>query len=264
MSSEAERCGYRVRLATHRCFDKFVRDSGLEFYDMGGDLTDLMAYLVKNPSLMPSLESVRGGDIGRKRKTMIEMLQGCWNLCIKPDAITSAPFVVDAIVAYPPSFVHVHCAQALAVERDARLPASAGQDELAKWLSYGLVDLMTWQGLGHVINGWCKKVLELDVVPNTMGPFLVNHLKIPHSYCWSSALVAKPSGWGEELDVCGFFIRDEPGYHPPADLANFLAAEQPPVYVGFGSIVLEEPERLHAAVVEAARVSGVRLVISRG
>ncbi|KXJ86093.1 glycosyltransferase family 28 domain-containing protein [Microdochium bolleyi] len=280
-----QRCGHRVRLATHGCFDKFVRDSGLEFYDIGGDPTDLMAYMVKNPSLMPSFESVRGGDIGRKRKMMTEMLQGCWDSCVEPDAITGAPFVADAIVANPPSFAHVHCAQALGVPAHIMftMPWSATRafphplvkmsgergagsidPGVANWLSYGLVDLMTWQGLGDVINGWRKKVLELDAVPNTMGPFLVNHLKIPHTYCWSPALVAKPSDWGEELDVCGFFIRDEPDYDPPADLADFLAAGQPPVYVGFGSIVLEDPERLHAAIVEAARVSGVRLIISRG
>lgn len=38
-----QRRGHRVRLATHGVFAKFVRDSGLEFYDIGGDPTDLMA-----------------------------------------------------------------------------------------------------------------------------------------------------------------------------------------------------------------------------
>lgn len=35
--------GHRVRLATHNNFDQFVRDSGIEFYPIGGDPTDLMA-----------------------------------------------------------------------------------------------------------------------------------------------------------------------------------------------------------------------------
>jgi len=32
-----------------------------------------------------------------------------------PDATTGTPFVADAIIANPPSFAHVHCAQALGV-----------------------------------------------------------------------------------------------------------------------------------------------------
>lgn len=120
--------------------------------------------MVKNPSLMPSLESMRGGDIGRKRKMMTEMLQGCWRSCIEPDAVTRAPFVADAIVANPPSFAHVHCAQALGLPAHIMFTmpwsatrafphplvkmSGAGDIEpgVANWLTYGLVDLMTWQG----------------------------------------------------------------------------------------------------------------------
>jgi len=276
-----QRHGHRVRLATHGTFDNFVRESGLEFYDIGGDPTDLMAYMVKNPGLMPSFESMRGGDVGRKRKMMAEILKGCWNSCIRPDAVTSQPFVADVIIANPPSFAHVHCAQALGIPAHIMftMPWSAtrafphplvkmspGEIEpgVANFLTYGLVEHMTWQGLGDVINGWRKKTLELDPVSPTTGPSIVSHLRIPHTYCWSPALVPKPSDWGNELDVCGFFLRDEPSYDPPADLAQFLAAGPAPLYVGFGSIVLEDPERLHAIILEAAQACGVRLIISRG
>lgn len=59
-------------------------------------------------------------------------------------------------------------------------------------------------------------------------------------------------------------MRDELEYTPPVDLAEFLSAGSPPLYVGFGSIVLEDPERLHKVILEAARVCGLRLLVSRG
>lgn len=37
LGTELQRHGHRVRLATHGQFDKFVRDSGLEFFSIGGD-----------------------------------------------------------------------------------------------------------------------------------------------------------------------------------------------------------------------------------
>ncbi|RKU48821.1 hypothetical protein DL546_006821 [Coniochaeta pulveracea] len=72
-------------------------------------------YMVKIPGLIPSMESLRGGDVGRKRRMMKEVLQGCWASCIQPDPLSEQPFVADAIIANPPSFAHAHCAQALGV-----------------------------------------------------------------------------------------------------------------------------------------------------
>lgn len=46
---------HRVRIATHPTFQAFVEDSGLEFFSLGGDPAELMAYMVKNPGLMPSV-----------------------------------------------------------------------------------------------------------------------------------------------------------------------------------------------------------------
>lgn len=152
-----------MRLATHNVFDSFVRNSGLEFYPIGGDPADLMAYMVKNPGLIPKMKSLRAGDIQRKRSMVAEMLQGCWNSCIEDDLLTATPFVADAIIANPPSFAHVHCAQALSIPVHlmftmpwshtaafphplANLKYSETSANFANYASYGIVEWMTWQG----------------------------------------------------------------------------------------------------------------------
>lgn len=45
----AEQGGHRVRLATHPAFKEFVEENGVEFFDVGGDPAELMAFMVKNP-----------------------------------------------------------------------------------------------------------------------------------------------------------------------------------------------------------------------
>ena len=122
-----EEHGHRVRIATHPAFKKFIEhDSGLEFFSVGGDPAELMAFMVKNPGLMPSLSTVRAGEIGRKRDAMFEMFQGFWRACINATDdekdISNLkmmggkhPFVADAIIANPPCFAHVHCAERLGV-----------------------------------------------------------------------------------------------------------------------------------------------------
>lgn len=67
-----------------------------------------------------------------------------------------------------------------------------------------------------------------------------------------------------DVDVCGFFFREPPQYEPPAEIANFLAAGSPPVYIGFGSIVIDEPAKLTATILDAVKAVGVRAIVSRG
>lgn len=131
--------GHRVRLATHATFKKFVEDNGLEFFSIGGDPAQLMAFMVKNPGLVPGIETIKGGDIARHRKTMFEIVKGCWRSCLeagdgmnyeahkhygpvshrsesrRTHSTNSEPFIADAIIANPPSFAHIHIAERLGI-----------------------------------------------------------------------------------------------------------------------------------------------------
>ncbi len=51
---------------------------------------------------------------------------------------------------------------------------------------------------------------------------------------------------------------------PPADLRLFLISGRPPVYIGFGSIVIDNPDETTAMILEAVQMTGVRAIVSRG
>ena len=131
-----EAYGHRVRLATHGTFKNFVEKNGLEFFSIGGDPAELMAFMVKNPGLMPGMDSLKNGDVGKRRRGMDEIIQGCWRSCFEGGDGTTVrtnahskggramldnnigiarPFIADAIIANPPSFAHIHCAEKLGV-----------------------------------------------------------------------------------------------------------------------------------------------------
>lgn len=117
--------GHRIRLATHGVFKKFVEENGLEFFDIGGDPAELMAFMVNNPNLIPSMKSFKAGDIGKRRKVMAEIIRGCWKSCFENvdednldeniSNMKRTPFVANAIIANPPSFAHIHCAERLGI-----------------------------------------------------------------------------------------------------------------------------------------------------
>ncbi|KAL8875030.1 MAG: hypothetical protein Q9198_006557, partial [Flavoplaca austrocitrina] len=183
--------GHRVRLATHRIFKSFVQENGLEFFSIGGDPAELMAFMVKNPGLLPGMDSLKSGDVGKRRKGMYEIFIGCWNSCIElgdgtsPDDPSARPFVADAIIANPPSFAHIHCAERLGIP------------------------------------------LHIMFTP-TDTPY--------------------PAG----------------SFTPPLDLKAFLEAGPPPVYIGFGSIVVDDPNGMTKLIFEAVKMTGQRALVSKG
>jgi sterol 3beta-glucosyltransferase len=65
-------------------------------------------------------------------------------------------------------------------------------------------------------------------------------------------------------DVCGFFFREPPRYTPPAGLEEFLRSRPPPIYIGFGSIVMENPQLMTETILCAVREVGVRAIVSKG
>ncbi|KAI0891895.1 glycosyltransferase family 1 protein [Annulohypoxylon nitens] len=284
LGNELQRYGHRVRLATHDIFESFVTTSNLEFYPIGGDPTELMAYMVKNPGLLPSMKSILSGDVQKKRLMVSQILKGCWRSCVEPDRKSGKPFVAEAIIANPPSFAHVHCAEALGIPLHlmftmpwsstrffshplANIHVSDKMSEkslqVLNWITFAIVEFMTWQGLGDLINDW-RLTIDLAPIPFTEGPLLTDKLKIPATYCWSPALIPKPKDWADHIDVCGFFFREQPQYTPPPDLKEFLRRGPAPIYVGFGSIVVDDSEKLTQMILTAATEIGARLIISRG
>ncbi|KAJ6444747.1 UDP-glucose,sterol transferase [Purpureocillium lavendulum] len=289
-----EQYGHRVRVATHPAFRDLVQnDSGLEFFSVGGDPSELMAFMVKNPGMIPSLQTVRAGEIGKRRDAMAGMFEGFWRSCIhatddekdKPNLKLMGdkdPFVADCIIANPPSFAHIHCAEALGIPLHLVFtfpytPTQAFPHPLASikksnvdpgytnFISYPLVDMMVWQGLGDLINSFRINTLALDPVSTLWAPGASYRLHVPFTYLWSPGLVPKPADWGDEIDVTGFVFLDlADSFTPDPALVKFLAAGEKPIYIGFGSIVVDDAEKFTDMIFEAIKKSGVRALVSRG
>jgi UDP:flavonoid glycosyltransferase YjiC (YdhE family) len=298
--------GHRVRIATHPTFRDFVTENGLEFFSIGGDPAELMAFMVKNPGLMPGIDSLKNGDIGKRRAGIYEMITGCWRSCIEAGDGTGMeasdnlldrrassdsgiggnpllkPFVADAIIANPPSFAHVHIAEKLGIPLHlmftmpwsptqsfphplANITSSNADSAITNFISYALVDMLTWQGLGDVINKFRERSLGLEPISIMWAPGMASRLRIPWTYCWSPALIPKPADWGNYIDISGFFFLNlASNYTPSPDLAEFLAAGPPPVYIGFGSIVVDDPNAMTKMIFEAVRKTGQRALVSKG
>lgn len=264
--------GHRVRLATHANFKEFVLTSGLEFFPLGGDPKVLAGYMVKNKGFLPSGPS----EIPIQRNQMKEIVYSLLPACKDPDLDSGIPFKADAIIANPPAYGHTHVAEALKIPihifftmpwtptSEFPHPLSRVKQPAGYRLSYQIVDSMIWLGIRDMVNDMRKKKLKLRPVTYLSGS-QGSDSDIPHGYIWSPHLVPKPKDWGPKVDVVGFCFLDlASNYEPPQELVKWLEAGQKPIYIGFGSLPVQEPEKMTQIIVDALEETGQRGIINKG
>lgn len=67
----------------------------------------------------------------------------------------------------------------------ANIQTPSADVSLTNYASYVLVEMMTWQGIGSVINSFRHNTLELEHIDLSWAPGMLARLKIPHTYLWS-------------------------------------------------------------------------------
>ncbi|OIT36313.1 sterol 3-beta-glucosyltransferase ugt80b1 [Nicotiana attenuata] len=141
----------------------------------------------------------------------------------------------------------------------ARVPQAAGY-----WLSYIVVDLLIWWGIRSYINEFRKKKLNLPPI----AYFSTYHGSISHfptGYIWSPHVVPKPKDWGPLVDVVGYcFLNLGSNYQPPEEFIKWIQNGSKPVYIGFGSMPLEDSPKTTDIILEALKNTGQRGIIDRG
>ncbi|EEF41276.1 sterol 3-beta-glucosyltransferase UGT80A2 isoform X1 [Ricinus communis] len=264
--------GHRVRLATHSNFKEFVLTAGLEFFPLGGDPKVLAGYMVKNKGFLPSGPS----EIPTQRNQLKDIINSLLPACKEPDMDSGIPFKADAIIANPPAYGHSHVAEALKVPLHVFFtmpwtptsefphPLSRVKQPAGYRLSYQIVDSLIWLGIRDMINDVRKKKLKLRPVTYLSGSQGYDS-DIPHGYIWSPHLVPKPKDWGPKIDVVGFCFLDlASNYEPPESLVKWLEAGPKPIYIGFGSLPVQEPEKMTQIIVHALEQTGQRGIINKG
>ncbi|KAL1543699.1 sterol 3beta-glucosyltransferase [Salvia divinorum] len=264
--------GHHVRLATHSNFRGFVKSAGVDFYPLGGDPRILAGYMARNKGLIPSAP----GEIAIQRKQIKAIIESLLPACTEPDLITGEPFRAQAIIANPPAYGHAHVAEALGVPLHifftmpwtptyafphplARVPQSAGY-----WLSYILVDLLIWWGIRGLINEFRRNKLKLPPIAYFSSYHgSISHL--PTGYMWSPHVVPKPDDWGNQVDVVGYcFMNLGSKYQPSEEFAEWIQKGSPPIYIGFGSMPLDDTNKTTKTILEALEITGQRGIVDRG
>jgi UDP:flavonoid glycosyltransferase YjiC (YdhE family) len=87
----------------------------------------------------------------------------------------------------------------------------------------------------------------------------------PFLMAYSEAFLPRPKDWPDHVEVTGFWFQDTPSsWQPPADLVRFIESGSPPIYAGFGSMVMKDPQATVNMILEAVAKNNVRAMIAEG
>ncbi|KAL7688632.1 putative UDP-glucuronosyl/UDP-glucosyltransferase, Glycosyltransferase family 28 [Plasmopara halstedii] len=279
--------GHRVRLATHAIYRNFVTSQGVEFYPLAGDPKELSAYMVKTGGhLIPLNLGTIHKDVSRNLQIIKEIIYSTWPAVSEADpdgegpGIPGKPFRAQAIISNPVTYGHIHVAERLGVPLHIMFPQPwvpttafphplsnmpyTGKAKKVNYMSYKMIDLLMWQGTEKIVNAFRKEKLQLRKIrAGEGGRDILLDLAIPHAFMWSPRLVPKPNDWGDIYDVVGTVTLQSPSssYTPSPELEAFLGNDPGPIFVGFGSMVLQDPKGVTKMIIEASVQARVRVLI---
>ena len=130
---------------------------------------------------------------------------------------------------------------------------------------------LTTQVFWHGGNLGFKRLQKIG--PDTFDltlrwPFKVdeNRFTTPLIFAYSPMVIPRPADWSSpHIHIPGYFFLDmSESYQPPAKLRDYLASDEPPVCVTFGSMIHRDAKRIYQIVLEALMKTENRAIILSG
>ena len=266
-----QRAGYQVSLAAPSDFAGFAQQHGVDFSPLRGDVQKIMAsdtgrnFMEKggaNP--IKSISAVR---------TMIapvvkQMVEDAYAACQDAQAL----ICLGVFSAFGQSIAEGLRIPTINIEPTPLLPTRAfpapswpiqkNLGGLHNYLSGIAMLRVVWLWYSPFVNDFRQ---SLGLAKYTFGRFYHGLKSTPMLGAYSPSIIPHPADWPESLHVTGsFFLDNQADWQPPSDLQAFLEAGDPPVYIGFGSMAGQNPEKLAGIVLEALEKSSQRGLLLTG
>ncbi|KUJ14792.1 sterol 3-beta-glucosyltransferase [Mollisia scopiformis] len=259
--------GHRPRIATHREFQGWVESHGIEFKPVEGDPAELMRICVENGMFTYSFLREASSKF---RGWINELLTSGWEACQGSDLLIESPSAMGGIHIAEALQIPYFRAFSMPWTRTRAYPhAFAVPDHKMggayNYITYVMFDNVFWKGIAGQVNRWRRK--ELGLQATSLEKMQPN--KVPFLYNFSPAVVVPPLDYSDWIRVTGYWFLDEGGdWSPPQELTDFIKKARNDgkkiVYVGFGSIVVNDSAAMTETIVKSVLKADVRCILSKG
>jgi UDP:flavonoid glycosyltransferase YjiC (YdhE family) len=264
--------GYDVRVATHTRFASMVTDNGLKFAPISGDPSEAL----RSREGQQFVGERRPGLI-RNTRRILHMVASEAERCVTD--CNKAAADVDLIVVSPLGLAAgqpVAEAHGIPVIRAyygpsgtptgdvpaLRFPGLSSFGRRGNRLSYAVARQIMWLVLRRTVNSSCRRPLGLAPLSLLDPLTALDREGAPLLHGYSPAVIPPPLDWPSYAHATGYWILPTPeDWRAAPELESFLAAGDPPVYIGFGSMPGTNDAQLRTLVDSAIRLSGRRGIV---
>ncbi len=251
--------GHRVRFITFESFFTLIAENDLDFHPIQGNAQALVATAGADTlALIRSFSSLAEGYardlsapyLGETDLIINQLPIGLYGFDLAEKY--NIPMALAAVIPLART-------RAFPVMGFPKLPAP-GYNKA----TYYLAEQMAWQMFRAVINRWRKRTLSLPPLPMAGYFSQFGTRRFPILNGFSSHVVQRPADWGEHIHMTGYWFPEDKGWQPPANLQEFIDAGSPPVFIGFGSMPIKDPQRTTTVILEALKQCGQRGILHMG
>lgn len=275
LATGLQRAGHKLTICTHATFRPFVESHGVAFAPLAGDIRALLAsdagrrlVAQRNPwTAVRQLHTLAAPLLGHVMADILAATDGAELIlgstlgylnAVTAAQVNDAPLVLAGLQPFTPTSAFP---VPLLAPAQHRLPAEGGFNRLSFHIAYRLLQLAS----ARLANRWRRELTGLRPLGyrDVFGPLI--DARSPVLYGFSSHLLPRPGDYGAQTIVTGFwFLEQQPTWQPPEELAAFLAAGDPPVYIGFGSAPDRDPGQVGQSAIDALQQSGQRGILAAG
>jgi UDP:flavonoid glycosyltransferase YjiC (YdhE family) len=278
-----QQAGHQVRLAAPADFAAFVQQHAIEFHPLRGDVQQLMA----SDTGRQFMESGGGNPLQSIRAirsliapVIMQMADDAYAACQDAEALLClgvfSAFGQTIAESLRIPIIHIEPAPLLPARSfpAPSWPIQQNWGGLHNYLSGVLMLQTVWLWYRPFVDAFRRRLGLKSYGP---ARFLRAFRTTPMLSLYSPTIIPQPTGWPASVHVTGYLFLDSApaalaanapeaasGWQPPPQLAAFLAAGEPPVYIGFGSMSGRNPDQLAALVVAALAQCGRRGVLLTG
>lgn len=266
LGKELARRGHTVTIAAFSPFEKMVRDAGLHFYPLAGDVVKFMASIMKPGTTGISYLQRVQDAIKEVAGPLLANMQAA---CQDAEAIITTFFgssmysiaEKNNVPCIQTQYYPMDYNDATPISSAPGLRAGKAWNKMTYKVGYLLINSLEHRYL----TGWRKeqgmRVRKIRPRPD----YTVNGHQIPVLYALSPLLMPRPLSWNEHIHMTGFWTETEvPDFTPDKSLCDFLSAGEKPVYIGFGSMVSGDMGKTLSIVLEAVEEAGIRAILQKG
>lgn len=264
------RCGNDVTIAVQREFGEFCERAGLCVVPLPFDLVDWLG-TVRGQRLLS-----RGGvrlvhDIQREYNLHADEFDDAYAEAARgADALVGSLLTLDRAISLGDSLripvAIVHQVPVAPSRSYGSLPLTRGRLRFgsARLASHALHHRIYWRGAAKSANAFRRKLglpRSQPMYRRLLDPSVLG------LHTLSPSLFPRPSDWAENLKITGAWqmpdgLRDDLGEALPSDLEAWLDAGDPPIFFGFGSMPVLDPEPLLEDIGVATSELGRRAILS--